>query len=70
MPSQPNSPTVSRLYRFGSDREAGSRFAERLLTVVATGQQQVRSLVDFLVTAGKAAIQDTATPSLLPARPG
>ncbi len=34
---------------FGSDSEAGSRFAERLLTVVATCRQQGRGLLDFLV---------------------
>src|SRR3712207_6656519 len=35
---------------FGSDSEAGSRFAERLLTV-ATCRQQGRRLLDFLVAA-------------------
>ena len=52
---------------FGSDSEAGSRFAERLLTVVATCRQQDRALVDVLVAAGEAVLQGTATPSLLPA---
>jgi transposase len=52
---------------FGSDSEAGSRFAERLLTVVATYRQQGRSLLDLLVAAGEAALQGTAAPSLLPA---
>jgi transposase len=33
---------------FGSDSEAGSRFAARLLTVVATCRQQGRSLLGFL----------------------
>jgi transposase len=55
---------------FGSDSEAGSRFAERLLTVAATCRQQGRSLVDFLVAAGEAALQATAPPSLLPTRLG
>ena len=55
---------------FGSDSEAGSRFAERLLTVAATCRQQGRSLLDFLVAAGEAALQGTAAPSLLPARQG
>src|ERR671916_1723235 len=36
---------------FGSDSEAGSRFVERLLTVVATCRQQGRGLLDFLVAA-------------------
>jgi transposase len=55
---------------FGSDSEAGSRFAERLLTVVATCRQQGRALLDFLVAAGVAALQGTAAPSLLPAGQG
>ncbi len=55
---------------FGSDSEAGSRFAERLLTVVATCRQQGRRLLDFLVAAGEAAVQGTAAPSLLPAGQG
>ena len=54
---------------FGSDSEAGSQFVERLLTVVATCRQQGRSLLDFLVAASQAALQGTAAPSLLPARP-
>ena len=55
---------------FGSDSEAGSRFAERLLTVAATCRQQGRPLLDFLVAAGEAALQGTAAPSLLPAPQG
>jgi transposase len=38
---------------FGCDSEAGSRFAERLLTVAATCRQQGRPLLAFLVTAGR-----------------
>src|SRR3954454_22372168 len=53
---------------FGTDSEAGSRFAERLLTVVATCRQQGRPLLAFLVAAGEAALQGTAAPSLLPTR--
>src|SRR5262249_38158750 len=41
---------------FGSDSQAGSRFAERLLTLVATCRQQGRALLEFLVAAGEAAI--------------
>ena len=64
-------PTVLwRKGSFGSDSEAGSRFAERLLTVAATCRQQGRPLLDFLVAAGEAALQGTAAPSLLPARQG
>jgi transposase len=55
---------------FGSDSAAGSRFAERLLTVVATCRQQGRGLLDFLVAAGEAALLGTAPPSLLPTGQG
>ena len=55
---------------FGSDSEAGRRFAERLLTVVATCRQQGRPLLEFLIAAGEAALQGTAAPSLLSARWG
>ena len=55
---------------FGSDSEAGSRFAERLLTVVASCRQQGRRLLDLLVAAGEAALQGTAAPSLVPAPQG
>jgi transposase len=37
---------------FGSDSAAGSRFAERLLTVAATCRQQSRPLLGFLVEVG------------------
>jgi transposase len=53
---------------FGSDSEAGSRFVERLLTIVASCRQQGRPLLDFLVAAGEAALQGSPPPSLLPAR--
>jgi transposase len=55
---------------FGSDSEAGSRFAERLLTMAASCRQQARPLVDFLAAAGEAAVHGTAAPSLLPASQG
>jgi len=55
---------------FGSDSAAGSQFAERLLTVVASCRQQGRRLLGFLVAAGDAALRGTAAPSLLPAAQG
>ncbi len=55
---------------FGCDSEAGSRFAERLLTIVATCRQQGRQPLDFLMAAGEAALQGSAVPSLLPTRRG
>jgi transposase len=55
---------------FGSDSEPGSRFAERLLTVVAICRQQGRRLLDFLVAAGEAALWGIPPPSLLPVAQG
>ena len=52
---------------FGSASEAGSRFAERLLTVGVSCRQQGRSLLGFLVAAVEAALQGPERPSLLPA---
>ena len=52
---------------FGSDSDAGSRFVERLLTVVASCRQQGRRLLDFLVAAGEAAWRGCPPPSLLAA---
>jgi transposase len=55
---------------FGSDSEAGTRFAERVLTVMATCREQGRPLLELLVAAGDAALHGTAPPSLLPAGQG
>ena len=55
---------------FGSDSEAGSRFAERLLTAVASCRQQGRLLLPFLVAAVEAAPRGCSPPSLLPAGQG
>src|SRR5829696_4292671 len=49
---------------FGSDSAAGSRFAERLLTVVASCRQQGRPLLDFLVAVNKATPRGSLPPSL------
>ena len=52
---------------FGTHSPAGSRFAERLLTVSATCRQQGRDLLGFLVEANQAARLGTLPPSLIPA---
>jgi transposase len=52
---------------FGSDSAAGSRFVERLLTVVASCRQRGRPLLDFLESAGEAALRGSPPPSLIPA---
>jgi transposase len=55
---------------FGSDSEPGSRFAERLLTVVVSCRQQGRPLLAFLAAAGEAAVRGSPPPSLLAAPQG
>jgi hypothetical protein len=57
---------LSRKGSFDSETTAGSRFAERLLIVAANCLQQSRRLLDFVVTAGDAALRGGPPPSLLP----
>jgi transposase len=47
---------------YGTDSERGSRFVERILSVVATCRQQGRGVLDFLTQA----LNGTTKPSLLP----
>jgi transposase len=54
----------------GTDGERGSRFVERLLSVVATCRQQGRPLLTFLVAAGEARLRGILPPTLLPAPQG
>ena len=51
---------------FGTRSVAGSRFAERMLTVAATLKQQGRSLLDFLTLAVDLHQSGERAPSLLP----
>jgi transposase len=53
----------------GTDSARGSRFVERMLTVVATCRQQGRAVLDYLTSCFEAARSDQAIPSLLPATP-
>jgi transposase len=53
---------------FGTDSPSGSRFVERILTVVTTLRLQRRSVLDFLTDACDAALNGRAAPSLLPNR--
>jgi transposase len=52
---------------FGTQSEDGSRFVERMMTVVATLKQQKRNVLDYLIAAHEAALRGEAAPSLLPA---
>jgi transposase len=52
---------------FGTDSPNGSRFVERILTVVTTLRMQRRNVLDYVSAACEAALQGTTPPSLLPA---
>jgi transposase len=54
---------------FGTHSVAGSRFAERMLTVATTLRQQGRNVVDYVAQAGVAALHSQPPPSLLPDAP-
>jgi transposase len=51
---------------FGTHCQAGSRFVERMMTVVASLRLQRRNVFDFLVKASEAHLHHQAAPSLLP----
>lgn len=51
---------------FGTQSQAGSRFTERIMTVVTTLKQQHRNVLDYLVEACDAANWGRPAPSLLP----
>lgn len=59
---------IWRKISFGTDSENGSRFVERILTVVATLRQQRRHVLGYLTAACQAALHRRPAPSLLPSR--
>jgi transposase len=56
-----------RKMSFGTDSAGGSRFVERILTVVATCRQQGRDVLAFLTAAAEAARTGATPPSVVPA---
>jgi len=50
----------------GTDSEAGSRFVERMLSVVATCRQQGVNILDYLTRCYQAHLDGQAAPSLIP----
>ena len=58
---------IWRRRSFGTQSENGSRFVERILTVVITLRQQKRDVLDYLTEACQARTRGCASPSLLPA---
>jgi transposase len=51
---------------FGTDSPSGSRFVERILTVVTTLRMQKRNVLDYVTSACEAALHGREAPSLLP----
>jgi transposase len=51
---------------FGSQSERGLRFAERMLTVIATKRRRGEGVLDYLVEVVRAAIRGEAVPMLIP----
>jgi transposase len=56
---------IWRKTSYGTDSERGSRFVERLLTVVATCRRRGRAVLDFLVACLRSRLDGTVAPSLL-----
>jgi transposase len=61
----PRHGVIWRRTSHGTDGEAGSRYVERLLTVVATCRQRGRAVLDFLTACLRARLGGTPAPSLL-----
>jgi len=59
-------PVLWRKSSFGTDSPCGSRFVERILTVVTTLRLQGRNVLDYVTEACEAALQGRPPPSLLP----
>ena len=57
---------IWRKLSFGSQSERGSRFVERILSVVSSLRQQKRNVLEWLTNAYQASIEKSAPPSLLP----
>jgi transposase len=57
---------IWRKLSFGTQSASGSRFVERLLTVIETCRRQSRNVYSWLVQAVEAHIQQQPAPSLLP----
>jgi transposase len=53
----------------GTDSESGSRFVERMLSVVATCRQQEINVLDYLTRCFQARLEGRPLPSLLPTSP-
>jgi transposase len=57
---------IDRKLSGGTDSESGSRFVERMLSVVATCRQQEVDVLEYLTRCYQARLEGKAAPSLLP----
>jgi len=57
---------IWRRKSFGTQSESGSRFVERILTVVTTLRQQGRDVLGYLTTVCTVASVSASSPCLLP----
>jgi transposase len=57
---------IWRKLSFGTQSESGSRFVERLLTVIESCRQQSRNVLEFLTATMQADFHNQPPPSLLP----
>lgn len=60
------SSVIWRRICFGTHSEAGSRFVERIMTVVCTLKQQERNIVEYVRYCVEATMKGSHSPSLLP----
>lgn len=60
---------IWRKTSFGTQSENGSRFVERILTVVMSLRKQERNVLDYLTAALEAQLHGAPAPSLLPRTP-
>jgi transposase len=58
---------IWRKISFGTDSARGSRFVERILTVVISLKKQNRNVVDYITQVCHAALHGQSAPSILPA---
>jgi transposase len=56
---------IYRKLSYGTQSSSGSRFIERMLTIIETCRQQKRSTMEYLVEAMKAHYSKSTPPSLL-----
>ena len=51
---------------FGSQSDRGLRFAERMMTVIATKRRRGEGVLDYMVEVARAAIAHSPVPPLMP----